>query len=548
MASSTSSNPAEHMADGGNTGGGGSNSPTQTQELGCPTHRQLSEAHDSVVRPVSNNPGEEVRSLRPTPSVLTSAAQGVQLDCANASLPTDVLLTENQYALYAAYYQWYYHAAQEARNSLLSDNMTNRTQLQEHPPDSKRDIVKKWMKRPARQQIDQNEASRYSHCEGGTEYNIWYGKYLTDRYNKPSYLDRETAPYKCNPKRDAGYTRANTDASGEHFFCIYYAKGGCCLGKNCRFRHSVPTADDEGHLEWSYDIFGRERFSTHKDDMDGVGSFNHDCKTLFVGGFCIDSEIPDGLKKMESFLLKEFSAWGDVTCIRVIPKKNIAFITYAYRVQAEFAKVAMADQNLGKQAPLLLVKWAHHDGNANKRRTDEEEEAKRKRQKELTEIGPSMPSADGVHPGAFPFLPEGSACRDAAGDAAAVSATLQGHYNTWQVLSADVPEKADSMSARFSQAAYLHGSFLQDWAALYDGCSEKDVDAAPRPLAEQMPKPNAESSGGGDPSASPLISTDEAEEALGRMQHILNRIDGLDATAFEVPMHSLSAPVYPQIS
>ncbi|EPT27730.1 pre-mRNA-splicing factor cwc2 [Toxoplasma gondii TgCatPRC2] len=452
-----------------------------------------------------------------------------------------VLLPGDQYPLYATYYQWYYRAMQDQKRLLAKEE--TKTVAEERHPDSKQDLVTKWMRRPARQQIDRNEASRYSHTEGGTEYNIWYGKYLTDRYNRPSYLDRETAPYKCNPKRDAGYTRANVDAAGEHFFCIFFAKGGCYLGKDCRFRHSIPTADDEGHLEWGHDVFGRERFSTHKDDMDGVGSFNQDCKTLFVSGFRIDPEVPDGLKKMEVFLSKEFGIWGDVTCIRVIPKKNIAFITYAYRVQAEFAKVAMSDQNLGKQAPLLLVKWAHHDGNPNKRRSaEQEQEEERKKQKHSGELDPGAPTAAAECPVSLSVFSETRACWNTAAAAEALSATLEGHCKAWQEFWSAYTQDQRIKKAEHCQHASSQDDRLDDWAFSYESSAENQVDAGPRPLAETGSNLEAESSLSVTDNLH--IDTEDTKEALGRMQQILSRVDGLDDSAFEVRVRS-SPPVIP---
>ncbi|PHJ25100.1 pre-mrna-splicing factor cwc2 [Cystoisospora suis] len=433
----------------------------------------------------------------------------------------------DQYALYAAYYQWYAQAAHEAQKRPRVEDIQQSGAKEEPYPDKNKPLVTNWMRRPARQQIDQHEASRYSHSEGGTEYNIWYGKYLTDRYNKPSYLDRENAPYKCNPKKDAGYTKANTDASGEHFFCIFFAKGACWLGKDCRYRHSLPTLDDEGYLEWSHDIFGRERFKTHKDDMDGVGSFSHDCKTLFAAGLRIDNGVPDGLKKMEEFLKKEFGVWGDVTNVRVIPKKNIAFITYAYRVQAEFAKVAMADQNLGKYAPLLAVRWAHTDGNAKRRAEAEEEE--RKRQKLL--VGPDLPPESAPPPAATsaPALPIEVNSGDAVADAAFLYETLEAHCDVWQKYWAEAQEKSQREIDR-QERLPLREKCLEEWSLLYGHVENQQtadfsqvtlhpLDGTNTP-GKTVPNATAESFG--------------EEEAMARMQNILSRVDGLDAGAFEV--------------
>ncbi|KAL8431387.1 hypothetical protein Efla_001742 [Eimeria flavescens] len=248
------------------------------------------------------------------------------------------------------------------------------------PPlcDSKRELVQQWLRRPARRQVLESEVQNFSHSEGQNEYNIWYGRHLTDRHNRPSHLDREAAPYRCNPELDAGYTAADTQpGNAEAYFCAFFAKGCCTKGSECRYKHRIPTLEDESTLEWSRDIFGRERHRDHRDDMGGAGSFNHECRTLFVGGLQIDPLEEDGLRSLEKFLWEAFGAWGDVQEVRVIPKKLIGFVTFAYRVQAEFAKVAMADQNFGKHGSLLSVKWAHQDGNAKRKNAGDEQQSKK---------------------------------------------------------------------------------------------------------------------------------------------------------------------------
>lgn len=245
--------------------------------------------------------------------------------------------------------------------------------------DCKRELVQQWLTRPARCQALASDVENISHWEGHNEYNIWYGRHLTDRYNRPSHLDREAALYRCDPELDAGYTVADTQpGNSEAYFCAFFAKGCCTKGSLCRYKHRIPTLQDECSLEWSRDVFGRERHRDHRDDMGGAGSFNHECKTLFVGGLQVDPLEEDGIQGLEKFLWETFGVWGDVQSVRVIPKKLIGFVTFAYRVQAEFAKVAMADQNFGKRGPLLSVKWAHQDGNASRNSANGEQNKKQK--------------------------------------------------------------------------------------------------------------------------------------------------------------------------
>lgn len=63
--------------------------------------------------------------------------------------------------------------------------------------------VQVWMKTPARVQVPYNpEVPQY--VEGHEDYNIWYGKYLSDRRN-PRDRDRYSSGYTCDPVKDSGY-------------------------------------------------------------------------------------------------------------------------------------------------------------------------------------------------------------------------------------------------------------------------------------------------------------------------------------------------------
>lgn len=219
-----------------------------------------------------------------------------------------------------------------------------------------------WMQRPARVQIEEYTASMY--VQGSENYNIWYNKWAGDRNEYVNGRPTLTpASYKCDPENDCGYTRAtnvhSVDASGTQYICLFFAKGCCTQGKNCAFLHRLPEMQDEYMLDPSVDIFGRERHARHRDDMSGVGSFNEDCKTLFVGDVHVDTTEPNPVESLKATLLHEFSKFGPVTEMNVVPTKGVAFISFPSRVFAEFAKVAMASQPLEKYSTALNVKWAH---------------------------------------------------------------------------------------------------------------------------------------------------------------------------------------------
>ena len=237
----------------------------------------------------------------------------------------------------------------------------------------------KELKRPARVQSDASLQSNLAYKEGGEHYNIWYGKYQYD-YDKRGKIVSKT---KCNPERDAGWTKADQDQSGTlNYFCLYFAKGCCVNGSKCKYYHRIPTKEDDSAILPMYDVFGRERHAQHKDDMSGTGSFNKECKTIFLGDLYINRSKPNYLENLNKVIKREFSVWGPIENIRVVPSKNIAFVRFKYRASAEFAKAAMENQVLFKeQNEPISVRWAYDDPNPNsveeskKRNTEQVEDA-----------------------------------------------------------------------------------------------------------------------------------------------------------------------------
>ena len=99
--------------------------------------------------------------------------------------------------------------------------------------------------------------------------------------NKPQ--KRMPALHRCKPDEDSGYTKADAlEKAGSTYFCVYFARGCCTEGVNCRYYHHVPTHEDclreNDNLR---DVFGRSRHDKHKEDMTGIGSFNKECRTIF---------------------------------------------------------------------------------------------------------------------------------------------------------------------------------------------------------------------------------------------------------------------------
>lgn len=58
-------------------------------------------------------------------------------------------------------------------------------------------------------------------------------------------------------------------------------------------------------IDLAHDVFGRERHRLHKDDMGGVGTFDKECRTLYVGGLGHRATL-------EKVLWTEFGEWGEI--------------------------------------------------------------------------------------------------------------------------------------------------------------------------------------------------------------------------------------------
>lgn len=58
-------------------------------------------------------------------------------------------------------------------------------------------------------------------------------------------------------------------------------------------------------IDMVHDVFGRERHKLHSENMGGVGSFEKDCRTLYVGHL-------GKHKELENTLWKEFGEWGEI--------------------------------------------------------------------------------------------------------------------------------------------------------------------------------------------------------------------------------------------
>jgi hypothetical protein len=222
------------------------------------------------------------------------------------------------------------------------------------------------MQRPARRQVNESKQNA-AYVEGNYDYNIWYDKYLTDRSVK---VERAPSLYKCQPEIDTGYTKADKlEKRGGTYFCVYFARGACTEGVNCRFYHRVPQEQDlvladEDNLR---DVFGRARHATHKDDTSGIGSFNKECRTLLVSRIRLDPDADSkggqalaqshmSVKDIIRIVYEHFTPWGEVDDIHFNQGRFQAYVKYRHRYYAEFAREAMHEQVLveGVTDPIKL--------------------------------------------------------------------------------------------------------------------------------------------------------------------------------------------------
>jgi len=211
-----------------------------------------------------------------------------------------------------------------------------------------------WMCRPARTQAEETRG-KTEYVEGHENFNVWSGRFDRER-------GREPPLGKCFPETDSGWTQADLPGASYSYHCVYFAQGVCNRGSGCPYFHHVPTEQDENVWDQVRDVFGRERFAVHRDDMRGVGSIEDINRTLFVGDIRFDRAAQDPVGELEEMMQRDFAKWGKLEQVRAIPRHGIAFVRYKLRACAEFAKLAMANQRTG-YSEMLDLRWARPDPN-----------------------------------------------------------------------------------------------------------------------------------------------------------------------------------------
>ncbi|SCU85214.1 LADA_0D06282g1_1 [Lachancea dasiensis] len=239
-----------------------------------------------------------------------------------------------------------------------------------------------WKNRAAPLQVSETELPSSIPPQTGLTFNVWYNKWSQGNSGQSRFV----SPYKLDPADHEGYTRG--DKTKESFFCLYFSKGMCCLGRKCSYLHHVPTTEDIAKLSLQssvLDCFGREKHSSYREDMGGVGTFRKINRTLYVGG--LSGALNNSSLKpsqVENRVRYAFGKLGAVERIRYVEAKNCAFVKYKHQSSAEFAKEAMSNQTLlipsdkewddRKEGTGLLVKWANDDPNPEAQRREKEQQ------------------------------------------------------------------------------------------------------------------------------------------------------------------------------
>ncbi|KAI9217093.1 hypothetical protein BC828DRAFT_351823 [Blastocladiella britannica] len=204
-------------------------------------------------------------------------------------------------------------------------------------------------------QVDPEASEQTQKVFEGT-YNIWYNKW-TGQPSKKRFGER--APTRVNIPRDTGFTladkRRKQNPNHRTSICLMFARGNCHKGHKCEFYHRIPLPEDPE--ETTKDCFGRTRHRDEKDDMNGVGSFNRENRTVYIGGM-----HPYEKGDAEKVIRKHFLAYGTIDRLNVIYDKSIAFVRFSQRHPAEFAKEAMDHQALDA-GEVIRIRWAHDDPN-----------------------------------------------------------------------------------------------------------------------------------------------------------------------------------------
>jgi len=375
------------------------------------------------------------------------------------------------------------------------------------------------MDKGARRQVkDTTAGKKFQAAEGSNEYNIWYGKFIGENWSDRYFKDREASATRCRVALDAGKTVAGTDA----YICLHFARGNCSNGSKCSFVHCIPLKAQEDRIDFMHDCFGRERHSGDRDDMMGTGSFNRECRTLYLSGL-----KPNCGPEIGGSIYKHFSEFGEIVKLRVIDRKQIAFVTYRHRHGAEFAKEAMQNQTLDNDE-LLSVRWAFEDPNPHAQAEQHRQRDTQVREL-LEEKGVALDSADFAFPSHYSLAAPLAAADD--DDAAAAAAGGGAKRQRLEALAgSDVASAYPDTSVQFdAQPALDHSSAV---AAIAEAYAPVSRDKA---IAEQEKREAAAAAAKAAQAAAAAKRQRDAaiNQAQSKLDGVLSGIGGEEGEALE---------------
>lgn len=204
--------------------------------------------------------------------------------------------------------------------------------------------------RPARLQVNPDTITDDDKPpQTGHTFNVWFLNWAGGDLSARNSVQLK---FRVNIQQDTGYTRG---VDGKSPLCIFFAKGSCYKGEKCPLLHRLPRLGDARIP--TQDCFGRDKTADYRDDMGGVGLLAKVNRSLFVGGINIKDNTHDVVSQ-------QFSEFGQIDKVRVLPSKKCAFVSFRTEAEAQFAKEAMDAQSLdGKD--VISVKWANDDPNPN---------------------------------------------------------------------------------------------------------------------------------------------------------------------------------------
>ena len=58
------------------------------------------------------------------------------------------------------------------------------------------------------------------------------------------YKEKDAALTRMHPDIDSGYTKADLYEKFSTYFCLFFSRGCCAEGVNCRYYHRIPNLDE----------------------------------------------------------------------------------------------------------------------------------------------------------------------------------------------------------------------------------------------------------------------------------------------------------------